>query len=294
MTMPKAPGKKREKRGGGGPSSNAQLCAICESKPIKYHCPADRVGYCSVGCFKKHKAESCVSKSTTSSSSTPSITPAAAAQSGSTSDSDADEHKSTEQPDAEVHADSVAVAEAQPASEDQPSRSLHTDVEQPPIRSLAGLLWPPDPEEEGLNALNDPLNRDEPKPLLHSELLAIATSVRLRQLLSTHPFLKDVLSKVSRIPNYPPKYPQATRVKHILGLGEEEGVPNTLAYRPGEESGKKGGYTPSSNDKRYDPSASAARSFVDAHERQALQEFNEVVKAILAEERTKRNTAQAM
>lgn len=42
-----------------------------------------------------------------------------------------------------------------------------------PTRSLASLCWPPDPLEDGLNALNDPLNRDEPKPLLHSELLAI-------------------------------------------------------------------------------------------------------------------------
>lgn len=42
-----------------------------------------------------------------------------------------------------------------------------------PKRALPDLMWPPDPLEEGLNALSDPLNRDEVKPLLHSELLAI-------------------------------------------------------------------------------------------------------------------------
>ena len=42
-----------------------------------------------------------------------------------------------------------------------------------PKRALPELMWPPDPLEEGLNALSDPLNRDEVKPLLHSELLAI-------------------------------------------------------------------------------------------------------------------------
>lgn len=206
--------------------------------------------------------------------------------------------------------------------EDSASRSLHTDVEQPPIRSLAGLLWPPDPEEEGLNALNDPLNRDEPKPLLHSELLAIgeskasdgchplltalanaslpgedliaATSVRLRQLLSTHPFLKDVLNKISRIPNYPPKFPQTVRIKQILGLGEDEGVPNALYYRPIEESGKKASQN-QQHDRRNEHSMglTAGRTFVAEHEREALREFNEVVKAILGEERRKRNSGQA-
>lgn len=44
------------------------------------------------------------------------------------------------------------------------------------MKALSDLQWPPDPLEEGPNALQDPLNRDEPKPLLHSELMAIGES----------------------------------------------------------------------------------------------------------------------
>lgn len=56
------------------------------------------------------------------------------------------------------------------------ARKLVEPAEQAPLRTLASLLWPPDPLEDGLNALDDPLNRDEVKPLLHSELLAIGES----------------------------------------------------------------------------------------------------------------------
>lgn len=51
-------------------------------------------------------------------------------------------------------------------------------TEEPPMVALSELQWPPDPLEEGPNALQDPLNRDEPKPLLHSELMAIGMSAR--------------------------------------------------------------------------------------------------------------------
>jgi len=238
----------------------ASVCSICESNPIKYHCPVDRVGYCSVPCFKKHKAEFCISRTTTTVP-TSSFIPTTPAPS---------------------------------ESEEIPvqSTSLQTDEKQAPIISLASLMWPPDPEEEGLNALNDPLNRNEPKPLLHSDLLAIATSVPLRQLLSTHPFLKTVLTNLSRIPNNPPKFPQANRVKDILGLGEESGVPNVLYYRPGEETDSKRSKA-SATCKRHDPISNRPRHInVDENERSALLEFNELVKKILAEERKRRSTLQ--
>ncbi|XP_047688761.1 zinc finger HIT domain-containing protein 3-like [Prionailurus viverrinus] len=35
-------------------NSSAVVCVICLEKP-KYRCPACRVPYCSVGCFRKHK-----------------------------------------------------------------------------------------------------------------------------------------------------------------------------------------------------------------------------------------------
>lgn len=60
-----------------------------------------------------------------------------------------------------------------PQNDAQKPKSLQEEVAEKPMVSLASLSWPPDPLEEGLNALNDPLNRDEAKPLLRSELLAI-------------------------------------------------------------------------------------------------------------------------
>ncbi|XP_047689891.1 zinc finger HIT domain-containing protein 3 isoform X2 [Prionailurus viverrinus] len=35
-------------------NSSAVVCVICLEKP-KYRCPACRVPYCSLGCFRKHK-----------------------------------------------------------------------------------------------------------------------------------------------------------------------------------------------------------------------------------------------
>ncbi|KAI7813723.1 zinc finger HIT domain-containing protein 3, partial [Triplophysa rosa] len=36
-----------------------QLCVVCNELVPKYKCPACRIRYCSVNCFKKHKADSC-------------------------------------------------------------------------------------------------------------------------------------------------------------------------------------------------------------------------------------------
>ncbi|XP_025771577.1 zinc finger HIT domain-containing protein 3 [Puma concolor] len=43
-------------------NSSAVVCVICLEKP-KYRCPACRVPYCSVGCFRKHKGESAALRS---------------------------------------------------------------------------------------------------------------------------------------------------------------------------------------------------------------------------------------
>lgn len=96
-------------------------------------------------------------------------------------------------------------------------------------------------------------------------------------MLSTHPFLKDLLTNISRIPNAPPKYPQSVRVRNILGLGEANGVPDRLNYRPKEED--RAGRGPGSH-------------YVDPQETIALQKFGDLVKTILAEERQKRATLQ--
>lgn len=99
-------------------------------------------------------------------------------------------------------------------------------------------------------------------------------SIPLRQMLSTHPFLKEILTNISRIPNAPPRYPQSARVRNILGLGEANGVPDRLNYRPKEEERnfRSGGST----------------AYIDPEETRALQQFSELVKSILHEERQKR------
>lgn len=56
------------------PSSNS--CQVCHLQPHKYKCPSCKLPYCSVGCFKTHKANSCgqvdsTSKATTSAPSLP-------------------------------------------------------------------------------------------------------------------------------------------------------------------------------------------------------------------------------
>ena len=66
----------------------------------------------------------------------------------------------------------------------QHSVPTRNDAAAKPFRSLDSLSYPPDPLEEGLNALNDPLNRDQPKPLLRTELLAIGASEILNRMLS--------------------------------------------------------------------------------------------------------------
>jgi hypothetical protein len=160
------------------------------------------------------------------------------------------------------------------AEEPAPPAQVEEDV---PLKSLDSLMWPPDPLEEGLNALQDPLNRDEPKPLLRNELLAIATSVPLRRMLATHPFLLNLLGDISRIPNAPPRYPQSKRVRDILGLGEAEGVPERFNYRPKEEA-----------EDATSRRGATSKTSIGSEERIALQKFNELVKSILFEERSKK------
>lgn len=216
-----------------------------------------------------------------------------------------------------------------------PSTSLQEAQPPPPMKALSSLLWPPDPLEEGLNALDDPLNRDEPKPLFHNELMAIgthtpnpsahlallalccdktddtacgsvrwhvryscslkltaislrlpaATSIPMRRLLSTHPHLKDLLIKLSKVPNAAPRFPLEHRVRSILGLSESDGIPQHLSYRPGDGTVAEG-----DRDQYGFPRKQNGLGLgMDEHERAALREFNELVKTVLSEERSKRS-----
>lgn len=56
-----------------------QLCGVCSEHVPKYRCPACRIRYCSVGCFKRHKDDdSChpVKESDSASSSSTAVTSA--------------------------------------------------------------------------------------------------------------------------------------------------------------------------------------------------------------------------
>lgn len=105
-------------------------------------------------------------------------------------------------------------------------------------------------------------------------------------MLSTHPHLKTILTSISRIPNAPPRHPQENRVRNILGLGEHEGVPSRLNYRPGEEPDLDKSGKPIQSKWRHQPN-------VDMEERKTLAEFNVLVKQILQDERRKREGLQS-
>lgn len=75
-------------------------------------------------------------------------------------------------------------------------------------------------------------------------------------------------------------------MRNILGLGEHEGVPARLNYRPGEEPEFDKFGKPLHSKGRHQP-------FVDMEERKTLAEFNVLVKQILQEERRKRDSLQS-
>lgn len=66
-------------------------------------------------------------------------------------------------------------------------------------------------------------------------------------------------------------------MRNILGLGEANGVPDRLNYRPKE-------------DDRYNRSNNG--NYIDPEETKALQHFSDLVKSILTEERQKRENLQ--
>ena len=102
-------------------------------------------------------------------------------------------------------------------------------------------------------------------------------------MLSSQPYLVNILTTLSRIPNAPPRYPQEKRIRNILGLGEAEGVPVQLSYRPGEEAD-------ATQQSKFGPASSRkGNAQIDPEEREVLRKFNHLIKDILHEERSKRN-----
>ena len=101
-------------------------------------------------------------------------------------------------------------------------------------------------------------------------------------MLATNPHLKNVLQSVSRIPNAAPRFPQETRLRNLLGVGEGDGVPKQMSYRPGEEADK-------AKEASSRPAAPGHGSHALPEELAALHAFNQVIKEILSEERQRRS-----
>ncbi|KXN90869.1 hypothetical protein AN958_03523 [Leucoagaricus sp. SymC.cos] len=66
----------------------------------------------------------------------------------------------------------------------------------PPLRSLTSLKWPYVPEE---SAFPDPLKRDDPKDLQLRQYEAIATSPKIREILSKHENFSVLLTTIDKL-----------------------------------------------------------------------------------------------
>lgn len=143
----------------------SELCQICAQNKWKYTCSVCRVVYCSVPCYRNHKANSCSSAAASSSTA-----PAPVLE-----DATPVEETSVKGPD-----DSVGETVADPLY----------------LRPLSSLKWPYVPDE---TAYPDPLKRDDPKALTLRQYEAIATSQAIRQALAKHPSLRRMLTSVDTL-----------------------------------------------------------------------------------------------
>ncbi|RSH83215.1 uncharacterized protein EHS24_006882 [Apiotrichum porosum] len=178
-------------------------CGLC-SQPSKYRCSACPVRYCSVACYKKHK-ETCVATTAAATASAPSLEPASAP---------ATSEQAAAPPFDAPKADPLAPA---------------VDAPPPPLRALAGLRWPPEPDA---SVFQDPLKRDDPKPLRHAELERIATSAPLRELL-THPALTKVLAALDALPTPNARHASLARLLGVDGTSLAKPAAAALLHRSG-------------------------------------------------------------
>ncbi|CED83374.1 Zinc finger, HIT-type [Phaffia rhodozyma] len=152
-------------------------CQICKTNASKYKCSTCQVVYCSVPCFKKHKEESCSHLPPPSETSPP--------------------------------VSSVSLPTSTPTSTSDPkplpvpitSTSLPEPPSEPiPLRPLSSLNWPVNSDGNEWEGSGNPLDRDLPKPLQREDLMAIATSPKIRELLA-NPLLAPLLSQINDLPS---------------------------------------------------------------------------------------------
>ncbi|TFK44232.1 hypothetical protein BDQ12DRAFT_640695 [Crucibulum laeve] len=145
-------------------------CQICNTNESKYTCSQCYVFYCSVTCFKKHKADSCTLKTSAERNNNATNAQPVAAQPESTTESS-------------------AIKSGDP--DDEPP------LEEPKqLRPLTSLNWPYVPEE---SAYPDPLKRDDPKTLQLHQYEAIATSPDIREVLAGHKNLPALLTSIDKL-----------------------------------------------------------------------------------------------
>ncbi|WWC88826.1 uncharacterized protein L201_003739 [Kwoniella dendrophila CBS 6074] len=94
-------------------------------------------------------------------------------------------------------------------------RPIAEKTEEKPLRPLTSLSWPPEPDP---SIFTDPLQKEDPKPLRHEELLRIATSKDLRQLLSTSPKLTKILTIIDSIQSSKKRH---ETISKLLGLDSD-------------------------------------------------------------------------
>ncbi|GAA5954556.1 hypothetical protein JCM3765_003808, partial [Sporobolomyces pararoseus] len=104
-----------------------------------------------------------------------------------------------------------------------PTNARDDDTEDDrPRKKLKDLIWPAEPNPI---LWEDPLQRDDVKPLRPFEYEAIATSTTLRSLL-TSTSLRNTLTRLNQLP----RYNREPSIRNLLSLPFSEQLPNQ--YRP--------------------------------------------------------------
>ncbi|KAH9839096.1 uncharacterized protein C8Q71DRAFT_846779 [Rhodofomes roseus] len=165
------------------PPQKRAPCQICSAAESKYACAQCSIVYCSIACYKAHKASSC------------------RAQPQPPSHDSGEQHAQGAGPFVvglgQQPSQAGSLGADQPASVGTPSdANVDVDVPLVPLRPLTSLKWPYVPEE---SAYPDPLKRDDPKPLQLHQYEAIATSPTIRRTLSTHPQLPVLLRRIDAL-----------------------------------------------------------------------------------------------
>ncbi|KAM0786335.1 hypothetical protein ACM66B_001808 [Microbotryomycetes sp. NB124-2] len=192
-------------------------CKVCSTKSVaKYRCPHDGVDYCSVACFKKHKATDCAIKANGLNE---------LQQSTVNPDSQQSEKAAPLTSNhTEAKLDVATAVNEAPSSKRQNSNQEDDYDSLKPHKRLEDLSWPVEPSP-GLWL--DPLSRDDVKPLRGFEFEAVATDPRIRSLLGDKS-LRTTLQRLSELKDGQSK--QAS-LRLLLGLTNVASVPTH--YRPG-------------------------------------------------------------